>query len=272
MLTPDRRLLTKRLTALLSDASSSVVDEALRELDAVDDDEVLRALAHGVQASSQFILESRGGRFDALPFARRDDVLLAVGARGGALSRAASLKLTVRDLTPLARLPAIETLRVTLSPDASIRGLEVLGALPRLRRLSVSGRLEGLAFLAGATSLQELELSYSRVGLDTLPPLPSLESLTVDEGPHAPAQSLAPLAALPQLRRLHLSRLDVTDLSPLASLVSLESLALNDTPQPFDLSPLAELRSLRTLAVTRTLVRDLTPLARRHRAADARPV
>jgi hypothetical protein len=131
---------------------------------------------------------------------------------------------SVDDLSPLAGLTSLHTLHLdcATAPD-----LTALGALPRLRSLSLAG-----------------EISGGRLrGLDRLTRLECL-SLKWRGGP-------VDLAALARLRNLRVLRLadcrNVGDLHPLGTLGNLEVLSLSDCGRVVSIAPITRLPKLRSL-------------------------
>jgi Leucine-rich repeat (LRR) protein len=141
----------------------------------------------------------------------------------------------LRDIAPLATLPALRDLNLAYT---SVRDLSSLAGLAGLRRLWLNAtQVRDLGPLAGLSALQQLWLD------------------------NTPVSDLTPLAGLNALRHLWLDNTRVSDLTPLAGLAGLHALFLDDT-QVSDLAPLARLTSLETLYIKKTPIRNLAPLAR----------
>jgi hypothetical protein len=109
--------------------------------------------------------------------------------------------------------------------------LRVLAALPKLRRLKLSGLTdEGAAVLAGGARLSEVIVtseSLTDAGVGSLCQLPLIQLRL--EAPRVTDASMTQVGGLKQLRFLHLVDVPITDaaLPELAKLQSLESLYLD---------------------------------------------
>lgn len=123
----------------------------------------------------------------------------------------------IDDLSPIAELEKLESLRASINP---IRDLAPLAKMKKLDRLDL-----------GRTQVQSLT---------PLAELTSLTELALDD---APVSDLSPLANLKKLERLSLQRTRVKDLTPLKGLESLRFLYLQETPAADDTSALAPLRA-----------------------------
>lgn len=161
------------------------------------------------------------------------------------------------DLSPLAELTALQTL--------SLRGMNVsdlspLVRLTALRNLNLWGtNVSDLSWMARLTALQTLYLGGTSVSdLSSVAELNSLQTLSLSQ---TKVSDLSPLAGLTAVRVLNLWGTKVTEISPLAGLTALRRLNLRRT-RVSDLSPLAGLTMLRTLSLSRTKVTDLSPLER----------
>jgi len=154
------------------------------------------------------------------------------------------------DLTPLASLTALQTLRLSrcrqlseLTPLASLSALQTLD-------LSSCGQLSNLTPLASLSALQTLNLSGFGQ-LSELTPLASLSALqTLYLRFCHQLSDLTPLASLSALQTLDLSGCgQLNELTPLAPLTALRTLRLSDCGQLSDLAPLTKLDTLRELVV-----------------------
>lgn len=161
------------------------------------------------------------------------------------------------------------------TPVASeVKSLEKLPALPRLKSLSLTGDLEGVAGIERLTTLEQLSVTLSSAG--DLTPITRLTGLRRLESA-APA-NLPPLGALAKLERLKLNgaadlqiardnRLDslevVSDspvsLEPIAGMKSLAELHLEGEGIT-SLRGLFALESLRQVSLVRTRVTELRAL------------
>jgi Leucine-rich repeat (LRR) protein len=186
---------------------------------------------------------------------------------------------TLRDLTPLAALPALREvvildapMLVDLSPLAEIPTLETLRvSAPIVRDLTPLARMTSLrslkldtaedldyAPLAALTRLEELQVSAAR-DLSALEGLPSLTSLTITSRHVTP--DLTTIAGLRGLTELRLVAIEgLTSAAFAADLTSLVHLDLNSCEDLTDLSAIARLTSLEELRLGGTGARDLAPL------------
>ena len=133
--------------------------------------------------------------------------------------------MTVRDLSGLARAPALRTirlLRVKLPED-----LQSMGALSQVKTLHIdSPQVRLLSGLEGMDSLEELELEEVTItDLRSLPKLERLVSLSVKEVPSL--KSLSGIERAPNLKKLQLSGGELEDIAPLAELKALEQLSIS---------------------------------------------
>ena len=154
------------------------------------------------------------------------------------MTRLQSLDLSytqVSDLTPLAGLSGLQTLKLTQCWDVS--DLRPLSDLSGLRSLILNRtQVSDLAPLSGLSGLQTLYLDDTQVS------------------------DLAPLSGLSGLQRLYLDNTQVSDLAPLSGLSGLQRLSLDGT-QVSDLANLSEVSGLQRLNLIRTPVSDLAPLS-----------
>jgi Leucine-rich repeat (LRR) protein len=192
----------------------------------------------------------------------------------------------VREFSPLAMMPQLESLLIEFDETAS--NLEALGALHELRLLSLTGtfRPTDVSFLAGLTELHWLRLGSIEVhdfgpltaledlvGLDlyfargnfrSLPPerLAELRGLRLG-GRISQADVAHVLGACMELRSLRLDICrNITDLSFLAGRAHLADLHVRGCDQIADISPLQGLTGLETLRLScKPGLHDLSPLA-----------
>lgn len=164
---------------------------------------------------------------------------------------------SVRDVTPLAYLPALTDLNLSrndiedIGPLATVRTLTSLNLYGNpIRDISPVGRLTGLI---------RLRIEHA-AGVSDLEPLRTLTLLSRLELGGNEIVDVRPLAALPQLTRLSLRDNPLlSDLSPLGGLVHLEALDLGGTAVA-DIRPLAALSRVTSLGLGGTRVHDLSPL------------
>jgi internalin A len=114
----------------------------------------------------------------------------------------------IRDISPLAGLVQLESLRASMNPFSDLTPLAEMNKMDRLD-LGLT-RVKDLTPLSGLTSLTELQLD------DT------------------PVEDVSPLAKLTKLERLSLQRTRVKDFSPLKTLTALKFLYVKDSPGEFD--------------------------------------
>ena len=169
------------------------------------------------------------------------------------------------DLAHLEGLTSLEFLDLYSTPvtDAGLSHLEGLVNLKSLRLTSTQVTGPGLSHLGGMTRLSSLMLARTKVeDLSSLPPLPGLKSLILDEAPVDDSR-LASLSRLTSsLEILSLRRTGVTD----AGLVdvprwkeSLKSLGLGGSKvTDASLPVFLKLENLRTLLLEETRVSDAT--------------
>jgi hypothetical protein len=149
----------------------------------------------------------------------------------------------------LRRLPHIRSLGV----EGHWQGLDVLGGLPLLRRLTLSSiRVDSLDCLRGAAGLASVFLCLGRVSdLSALASLPHLQDLTVYR---TKLSDLAPLSDCLQLAFLQLEAVPSVTLPDLSKLTHLQVLWLANLRDVDDLTPVAAAPNLRYLLVaSRTL-------------------
>lgn len=142
----------------------------------------------------------------------------------------------------------------------SIRDVTPLGRLPALSDLSLArNQIEDVGPLAELRTLTSLDL-YGNPIRDVAPigRLTGLIRLRLGSG--ARVVNLEALATLTRLSRLELLDNSVADVRPLGVLSQLTRLSLGDNPHLSDLEPLSELLSLEILELGGTAVSDLRPL------------
>ena len=159
------------------------------------------------------------------------------------------------DLSPLATLPALESLNL----DGASTDLRALAPLMHLQRLSVRHNgLDDLWPLAGLTLLAELDVGDNRIS--DLQPLAGLGGLAVLRADRNRIADLWPLASLVGLEALDLGANRVQNLQPLSGLARLQTLQLDGNGLA-ELQPLAGLEALRDLGLAGNAVEDLQALS-----------
>jgi len=183
------------------------------------------------------------------------------------------------DLSVLGGLTKLETLDLShLGSESEERILDLtpLAKLPALQKLNLEFSHARWSTLAGLTRLRELNLYYTGISdLSVLLGMTDLERLNLDS---AQVSDYSPLAGLTNLEYLDLSKSNITDLSDLSPLTKMKELYLKDCDVS-SLAPLAGMEQLEVLSLRKTLtsqgydagpspVRDLTPLARMTRLRE----
>ncbi len=161
----------------------------------------------------------------------------------------------IRDVTPLAALPALADLNLARN---EIEDIQPLGRVRTLTSLDLLGNpIRDFTPIGELTGLIRLRLGP---GLSSLDPVSSLTRLDRLELAGNEIADLAPISSLTSLARLSLAdNPHVRDLTPLAGLVNLEVLELGGTAVG-DLAPLVGLLRINTLTLTGTRIFDLGPL------------
>jgi Leucine-rich repeat (LRR) protein len=109
----------------------------------------------------------------------------------------------VADLSPLARLPNLQTLRIDFCRQIEAEHLDALSEIPKLRVLGAGGlrlRDAGVAAIARCTQLEELDIkgsTLSDTGLRPLQDLKQLQSLVLTHSTFSEADLEAFLQAVP---------------------------------------------------------------------------
>jgi len=184
----------------------------------------------------------------------------------------------IRDVTPLAGLPALTDLNLArnaiedIGPLARVRTLTSLdllgnpirdftpiGELTGLIRLRLGPGVTDLSALRSLTRLGRLELAHNDVtDLAPLAPLTSLTRLSLSDNPHL--RDLSPLTSLVNLEVLELGGTAVGDLTHVGELPRITSLSLDGT-RIFDLGPLLALAGLTRLDLRGNMqLTDIQPL------------
>jgi hypothetical protein len=180
----------------------------------------------------------------------------------------------VKDLSPLAALPHLETLflrggvKSDLTPIlrvGTLRNLHLvtfvdtdfapLAGMPNLETVDVDGsNVRSIAFVAPMTKLRYF-VAYDDLGLHDLGPLrghTELTSLNVDRTAVA---DLTPLATCLKLNVISLRKTKVKNVAPLASLGHLWTISVSGI-HGLDLTPLAKVPELKAVHVSKGQVTD----------------
>ena len=171
----------------------------------------------------------------------------------------------IRDLSPLARSPELETL--WLSYDPRLKDLSPLAGLSNLKHLALvpvgawtdSREMSDLSPLAGLP-LAELRIEWGRVS--DLSPLARMTNLTALHLPGNRIEDITPLAGLSGLVELGLADNRIEALPPLDGLTGLENLSLGGNPLSADaLLKFAPGSRFRKLGLYHVGHADLSPVA-----------
>lgn len=193
-------------------------------------------------------------------------------ARLKGLIRVEIYQCDIRDLSPLADIPALDSITVSGGTEllpcdlTSLKHLRSLGlhydrcTIPQitglpLKTISLS-RIDSLVGLEGQEELEYLNLNDNSA-LSDLSPLSSCARLEYLSAVNTAVQDLTSLAGHPNLKKLVLSDTPVTDITPLADIPTLEMIWLYGTAVT-DVSCLADLPRLSDLNLRRTQVTDLS--------------
>ncbi len=190
-------------------------------------------------------------------------------ALGAALRAARSLDLDdlmLRDLSPLANLPALEGLSLA---GNRLTDVTALATLPRLARVALDGNdvtafppLPGVTVHGRHRQLHNFAATAFLAACGDAA-LPAAARLTVQAVKWATETDDCRQAnqRLLALGALSLAAQGLTDLAPLADLPTVRRLSLADNPALTDVGPLAGLEDLRALDLAGTAVTDVSPLA-----------
>jgi len=200
------------------------------------------------------------------------DISPLVRLRG--LTRVEIRQCEIRDLSPLAEIPALEIIMVygrttdllpcDLTPLKELRCLclrydrctiPTLTGLPKLSTIALSN-IDNLEELRGLEGLTHLNVS-DNPSLSDLSPLASCPNLRYLSAVETAVSDLTPLTGLSHLKELFLSCTPVTNVSPLAAMPALETVWLYGAPVT-DVSCLASLPRLGELNLYKTQVADLS--------------
>ncbi len=163
----------------------------------------------------------------------------------------------VQDLTPIARMSALQNLNLNdnhltdVSPLQSLTRVEVL----RLRHNSLQ-HLDSITHMA---RLRELDAGYNILThTDALLPLSQITKLTLNDNRII---DITPLSKLHRLEFLDLNRNELTDISLLGELRSLQLLRLSGNNIK-DVQPLTNLQALEVLYLAENQITDIRALAK----------
>ena len=183
-------------------------------------------------------------------------------------------------LSNLANLVSLQIRNTSVSAD----DLKVIGALPNLQNLTLSGcGLSTAAGLESATSLVYMDLSQNTIrdltpiqnitGLQTLilhhnavndlTALSNLENLKILDIGYNLLASINPIFNCSSIINLNVEKNTLTSLVGIEKLASLEALNLAGNTLS-DLSPLAGCVNMRDLNVSENFLTDITPLSEMH--------
>lgn len=194
-------------------------------------------------------------------------------ARLKGLTRVEISRCDIKDLSPLADIPTLDSITVNdgselllcdFTPLKHLRTLYLNDygrcTIPKLTNLPLENvsfsRLNSLEGLEGLEKLKYLNINGNSE-LSDLSPLAFCKNLEEIVAVDTAVTDLSPLKNLPQLREITLSNTKVTDISPLAEIPTLEMIWLYGTPVA-DVSCLAQLPMLSDLNLLKTEVTDLT--------------
>jgi hypothetical protein len=171
---------------------------------------------------------------------------------------------TVNDVSPLAHLPKLSNLYVSLN-DRNLNSFAELIQLKVLDLHLLRG-FDDLSPLNSLTKLETLELSQELPRWGNVKPIQSLESLsglanlvslTVR---NAKLKSLKGIQNMTRLKVLNCENSHIRSLKLLQSLTKPEKLNIRGSRSVSDITPLRSLGSLQELDIRETKVRDISPL------------
>lgn len=164
---------------------------------------------------------------------------------------------SIKSLADLVYFNNLTVLNISLQPNIDFATIPQ-ELVSRLQRVFISqSQLKEIRFLAAATSLYSLSLSFGEV--TDLSPLSQCKELLYLSGSHNPIEDLSPLADLPKLKSINLSEGKISDLSALANLKTLEKLELYAN-EIEDIAALAGLTNLKELQLIDNKIKDVSPL------------
>ncbi len=167
---------------------------------------------------------------------------------------------TVPDLTPLAALPELSSLR--FDKGARVASLAPLAAMKSLTTLEISSQHELLRGVA--LDLRDLDVQSTTLeNLDALADITGLEHLTLGShvtGVYCALKDSAKWPSWPSLRTVDLLSRTLTTTKALARMTSVRGIDLSSCGRLRSLDGLGALTHLEALSVSYTSVDDLSPL------------
>jgi Leucine-rich repeat (LRR) protein len=230
------KVLGTLLEEALADALLAITDKLATRVGAARASEIVRDFAKALDRQRFLAPDDRSFRLWVADAVAMPGVEPSQGTREDE-----DLAEYVRKLTPAERESVLEIDRSA----PTLRDLSPLAALPALRKLMIrSGLLEDLSPIARLTGLEELAIEAPRLrDLSPIAPLAALRKLDLNVG----ASDLSPLASLDRLEELDLRGCDaIADVAPISQLPALRVLELEGTAVR-DVAPLVRLPALRDL-------------------------
>lgn len=158
-------------------------------------------------------------------------------------------------LSTLVNITSLQIRNTAISSDE----LKLIGALPKLERLTLSGcGLSTAAGLETATSITRLDLSQNTIR--DLTPLQSMTGLQEVYLQHNAVNDLTPLSALESLTRLDVSYNLLPSLSPIFNCTTLNYLGAGNNTLA-SLAGIEKLSALEALNISNNNLTDITPIA-----------
>ncbi|NUO54468.1 MAG: hypothetical protein HOV80_36960 [Polyangiaceae bacterium] len=165
--------------------------------------------------------------------------------------------IALTDISPLARIPSLEIVRLG---GTRVKDIRPLGALPVLRILDLDrARVNDVPRGALPKSLRNLSLQSNPLeSAEGLADLTSLEELDISA---TKLPSIPPISGMAHLRILRFWSFGkrFTSIEALRPLTELETVDLTDADD-LDLSPLADKKRIASFSLTNSSVKDLAPL------------
>lgn len=188
----------------------------------------------------------------------------------------------IQDISPLAGIPTLDSIRISggsklLPCDlTSLKNLRCLGlrydycTIPGVGGLPIKAiylsRIDSLAGVEGLEKLMHIDISDNRT-LSDLSPLSACPNLEYLSAIDTAVDDLMPLKGHSSLKEVHLSNIPVTDVSPLATIPTLEMICLYGSAVE-NVSCLAALPRLNVLNLRKTRVTDLSAFQGRENILD----
>ena len=163
---------------------------------------------------------------------------------------------STKDLQVIGALPSLTKLSIT---GCSLSNIENLGTASKLTSLNLSNNvIRDLSALSFMTNLTDLNLSHN--ALNSLNALSSLTSLKTLDVSYNALSSVAPLSSCESLTKLYISNNSLTNLSGLESIAGLATLNASFNSIT-DVSALQTMHSLTTLDISSNQLKDISCLA-----------